>query len=99
LILSTTTALNAFNFICSARDPAGGFYSVITDQSDRPHLYHVDETATGTQAFSEVTTSPSFIEAEASQNETFAFMFCSLTTAPDGTVFFQTMSQLWKVTP
>ena len=98
-ILSTTSALQAFNFICSARDAAGGFYSVITDQSDQPRLYHVDETATGTQAFTEVTTSPSFIEAEASQNETFAFKYCSLATAPDGTIFFQTMSQLWKVTP
>jgi hypothetical protein len=98
-ILSTTSALQANNFICSARDPAGGFYTVITDQNDQPHLYHVDEVATGTQAFTEVVTSPSFIEAEASQNETFAFLYCSLATAPDGTVFFQTMSQLWKVAP
>jgi hypothetical protein len=96
-VLSTTSALNADNFICSARDPAGGFYSVITDEGDQPHLYHIDETATGTQAFSGVSTRPSLAEAKASDSAPLAFDYCSLAVGPDGAIFLQTGSELWKI--
>jgi hypothetical protein len=87
------------NFICSARDPAGGFYTVLRDENMSPRLYRFAESASGPQDFVEVTTSPSLAQAQASTSEVFAFDYCSLAVAHDGTLFLQTMSQLWSVSP
>jgi hypothetical protein len=89
------------NFVCSARDPSGGFYFVLGRLLDNQgsHLYHVTETASGADGLTLIATVPTFLEASKTQNETFAFDFCSLAAAPDGTVFYATYSQLWKVSP
>jgi hypothetical protein len=87
-------------YMCSARDPAGGFYTAVVDNTNQQlGLYHVDETAPGAQAYTEVALNPSLNQASASQSEAFAFLFCSMAVAPDGTIFLQTMSQLWSIAP
>ena len=87
------------NFVCSTRDPSGGFYFVLGRLLDNQgsHLYHVTETASGADGLTLIDTVPTFVEASKTQNETFAFDFCSLAAAPDGTIFYATYSQLWKV--
>jgi hypothetical protein len=98
--ITPPSAVSADNFLCSARDPSGGFYIIVDDASDgTPRLYHVAEDAQGTTGLTWIPTVPSFAEAEKSQSETFAFFYCSIATARDGTVFYQTYHQLWKVSP
>jgi hypothetical protein len=38
-------------------------------------------------------------QAQASKIETFAFDYCSIAGAPDGSVYLVTYSQLWRVAP
>lgn len=102
--VTTTTkpasAVSADNFLCAARDPSGGFYIIVDDVGDRaPRLYHVAEDAQGTTGLTWIPTVPSFKDAKNSQGEVFAFRFCSIAAARDGTVFFHTYHQLWKVSP
>jgi len=92
--------INGGNFLCEARDPAGGFYMIVDDiGGGSPRMYHVAEDANGAVGLTHVVTDPSFGEARFTQSENVAFEYCSLATAPDGTVYFQTESQLWKVSP
>jgi len=99
-IFSPPTPLHAGNFICTARDPCGGFYVVVRDLDnlEDPRLYHLTEDATGSNGLTAIETVPSLADAEKSQSEVFAFLYCSLAVGRDGTVFLQTRSQLWKVT-
>ena len=64
-----------------------------------PRLFHMTENASGTTGLDWIATVPTFLEAQKVQDELLAFQFCSLSAAPDGTVFFQTFSHLWKITP
>jgi hypothetical protein len=90
----------ASNFLCLARDPLGGFAVVADDPTDyAPRLYHVAENTEGVMGATLIETTPSFVEAKRSQDEAFGFDFCSVATARDGTVFIQTYSQLWKISP
>jgi hypothetical protein len=102
--ITPPSAVSADNFLCSARDPSGGFYIIVEDVSDgAPRLYHLAGDAQGTARPTTdpvwIPTVPSFAQAKKSQSETFGFLFCSIATARDGTVFFQTYHQLWKVSP
>jgi hypothetical protein len=98
--LLAPSVVPADNFLCVARDPAGGFYLVGDNSADdAPRLYHVAEDAQGSTGLIWIQTTPTIAQAKKSQNETFGFDFCSLAVASDGTVFFQTYHQLWKVTP
>jgi hypothetical protein len=88
------------NFLCTARDPAGGFYMMVNDvDGGSPRMYHVSEDAEGAVGLEHVVTEPSFGEARLTQAERGVFESCSLATAPDGTVYVQTVSQLWVVSP
>ena len=90
----------ADNFLCSGRDPTGGFYVVIEDYAeDAPRLYHLTQDAQGTNGVTWIQTTPTFAQAKASQGEVFGFDFCSVAAGPDGTVFIQTYHQLWRVSP
>jgi hypothetical protein len=85
-------------FACLARDPAGGFFVMVTDVNGAsPRLYHVAETGSGAMGLEHVLTDPSFGEARLTQNESNAFAYSSLATAPDGTIYYATGSQLWQV--
>lgn len=97
----------ATQFMCVGRDPAGGFFLMLTSAgggtgNSGPRLFHVNEDATAETGVTEVFTTPSFAEA---QNTTLVFPYestfdeCSLAAAPNGTIFLRTSSQLWKVTP
>jgi hypothetical protein len=98
--LSQSNPVQASNFLCTARDPMGGFYSVIEDPtSTAAHLLHIADAAHGSIGLTAIETTPSFAEAAKSQHEQYAFRFCSLAVSGDGIVFFQTYSQLWKVLP
>jgi hypothetical protein len=90
----------ASNFLCSSRDPSGGFYFLAERADDySPQLYHVSEDASGLMGLEVIDTEPTFLVAKKTQTETYGFDFCSLAAARDGTVFLQTYSQLWKVSP
>jgi hypothetical protein len=96
----TPSAIQTSNFLCTTRDPLGGFYVVVENLNDTgSRLVHLTEDAAGPTGLSEVPTRPSFIAAEMSQNEAFAFRYCSIAAGADGTVCLQTRSQLWKVAP
>jgi hypothetical protein len=88
------------NFTCAARDPAGGFYVIVGSVDfEPPNLYHIAEDASGTRGLELIDTVPTFSFAAKTQSETFAFDYCSLAVGPDGTVYYQTYSQIWKVSP
>ncbi len=90
----------ADNFLCVARDPSGGFYLAVDDPNDgAPRLYHVADDAQGTSGLTWIETAPSFAQASQQKSNVFGFRYCSLATAPDGTVYFQSYAQLWKVSP
>ena len=98
LLGSSDIAAN--NFLCVARDPSGGFYLAVDDPTDdEPRLYHVADDAQGTSGLTWIETAPSFAQASQQKSDVFGFDFCSLATAPDGTVYFQSYAQLWKVSP
>jgi hypothetical protein len=91
-------ALGDQNFLCSGRDPVGGFYTIIQDASSNlPRLVHFDECFTDTTGFVDVPLNPSF--AAAHPPGTLAFSYCSLAVSPAGTIFIQTVDQLWRVDP
>ena len=98
--LEGPSTIAADNFLCVARDPSGGFTLAVADPSDdEPRLYHVADDAQGTSGLTEIETTPSFAQASQQKSSVFGFDYCSLATAPDGTVYFQTYAQLWKVSP
>jgi hypothetical protein len=103
VVLQPSSPLPADNFTCVARDPSGGFYMIVdvyVDGSTEPRLYHVAEDAQGTTGLTWIPTVPSFGEAKKTQNDSvFGFDFCSIAVARDGTVFYQTYGQLWRVSP
>ena len=105
VLYSTTyhqpSALAATNFLCVARDPSGGFYVIVINESDdgSPRLYHVADDAQGTSGLTLIETAPSFAQAKARASNVFGFRYCSLAAARDGTVYFQSYAQLWKVLP
>jgi hypothetical protein len=91
--------ISASNFLCVARDPSGGFYVVVDGIGETPRLYHVAEDAQGTSGLTWIDTTPSFAQAKARASSVFGFRYCSLAAARDGTVYFQSYAQLWKVAP
>jgi hypothetical protein len=94
-------ALNADNFLCSARDPEGGFYVVVDSAENNVGavLFHLTEDSNESRGFGTVPTAPTLTQAEEFADETFSFGYCSLAVAPDGVVYMQTMSQLWRIVP
>lgn len=92
----------ASDFLCSCRDPAGGFLVVVRNYKEyAPRLYHVDEDVQGRAGLTWIETKPTFQEARqvGLVTDALAFNYCSLAAAPDGTIYFQTYSQVWKVEP
>ena len=88
------------NFICTARDPNGGFYIVLDDCPECvPRIYHLPDGATDKADATVVETTPSLAEAQAAQNDPLSFVFCSMAAASDGTLYIQSFQQLWKVSP
>lgn len=90
------------NFACIARDGAHGFYfatSSLTGVATEARLFHLDESATTPAEIAAVPTDPTFAFAAKTQSETFAFVYCNLATGPDGSVYYETASQIWKVAP
>lgn len=85
------------NFICSARDPKGGFYVMMeSGDTEALNLMHVDENFAPPQGMYVVSTTPTVAAAGQAEGN-LTFRFCSMATADDGTLFIQTFDQLWKV--
>jgi hypothetical protein len=96
------SALDADSFMCVAANPSGGFYAVVEnyfgDAKDQGiFLYRLTDEVTSTSGYARVGLSPPLSEAEKSTDETFAFSHCSLAVAGDGSVYLQTVTQLWKI--
>jgi hypothetical protein len=97
--------VSADSFTCLARDPAGGFYMMVTGDGTGAtpragtRLYHVADDASGTSGFTRVATTPSFDQARATQADPNVFTSCTLAAAPDGTLYVQTLYMLWKIAP
>lgn len=91
--------IDATNFICAARDPAGGFYALVHgDNFDRdPLLYHLTEVSDDVMGFEPIPTTPTIVAANAAHGTSLTFDFCSMATAPNGDVYIQTIAQLWRV--
>jgi predicted ferric reductase len=83
-----TKAAHQAVLICSARDPRGGFYTLLmTWDTDGLQLYHVDEDAEGCAGLTSIPTTPSLLEAEQSQDEIFAFRYCSVAAGQDDALY------------
>jgi hypothetical protein len=96
----TAAPIYGADFLCTARDPRGGFYVMVNDLSrEQPRVYHFAEDAQGTMGITHLVTEPSFGEARQSQSQARPFGSCSMATAPDGTIYVQTGAQLWEVSP
>lgn len=100
-LMGSGSAIAASNFLCTARDPAGGFYVMTEDDSGivADRLFHVADDADGASGLREIPTQPTFADAGAHSGNSFVFHFCSMAAAKDGAVFIQSYSQLWKVEP
>ena len=90
-ILSSRTFISLTTFLVA------GFGGIL--QRAPPRFVGAIPLDGGAQAFVEVPLRPSLVQAMASQNEPLAFRYCSLAVAPDGSIYFQTMSQLWAIAP
>ncbi len=93
-----TSPLHAHNFLCSARDPQGGFCVFLQGISDS-QLYHLCEDSTTTSGVQEIPTAPTFQNAQSSDVNFRAFWYCSMAVGQDGAVYLQTFSELWKISP
>jgi hypothetical protein len=97
--------VSADRFTCLARDPAGGFYVMVTGDgtgttpTSGTRLYHLADDASGTSGFTRVGTTPSFDQARRVKVDQSVFTTCALAAAPDGTVYVQTVNELWKIAP
>jgi len=91
--------LHASNFNCVARDPAGGFYALVSADNyyHDPQLFHLTDTSDDSNGFEPIATTPSIAEANAAHGNVLTFDFCSLAAAPNGDVYIQTIGQLWRV--
>jgi hypothetical protein len=99
--LADSKPISASNFVCSARDPAGGFY-VVTRQATgfAPILYHVNENTSPNDDARYVPTTPSLASQQMLiWEDPLAFYFCSIAVAPDRSIVYQTYSQLWRIIP
>ena len=101
----SSSPIAADNFTCLARDPAGGFYVMVTGDGTgtRPpsgtRIYHLADDAGGTSGFTRMGTVPSFDQARLGQVDPTVFTTCALAAAPDGTLYVQTLNQVWKLAP
>jgi hypothetical protein len=94
---SMPSALHAWNFQCSARDPYGGFYVLVEDYTlIESQLYHLTEDASGSTGVVRITTVPSFPDVEGISDD---FFYCSLAAGTDGNVYARKQRELWKVSP
>ncbi|HEX2875724.1 MAG TPA: hypothetical protein VHP33_30940 [Polyangiaceae bacterium] len=99
--------LQAANFHCVTRRPGGGFYFVsqtfnTSSDADGPHLYYLSETNGQPSSVVAVPSTPSLRAVWrdlAGKNEPFVFDYCSLAAAEDGTIYLQSMSQVWRIAP
>ena len=94
--------MDAQQFVCSSRDPAGGFYVVVEDDQFAFRLYHLTESAHDDIGVATISTSPSFRDAYIAQlpeNNLDAFNYCRIAATADGTVVLQTSAELWRMTP
>jgi hypothetical protein len=88
------------NFLCSGRDPAGGFFTVLEDETTSdPRLVHFDDCFTADTGYEAVPLAPSLAAVAAASSESLTFRYCSLAVSPTGTIFIQTFHQLWRVDP
>lgn len=100
-----SSPIGADTFTCLARDPAGGFYVMVTGDGTgtRPtsgtRIYHLADDAGGTSGFTRMGTVPSFDQARLGQVDPTVFTTCALAAAPDGTLYVQTLNQVWKLAP
>lgn len=91
--------LRTDDFLCSARDPRGGFYLVVhTETGLAARLFHLTETSGDRQGFTEVQTVPSLVEVSEGEFDS-TFSYCAMAVAPDGSVYIQTFGQLWRLSP
>lgn len=96
----TPNALSVQNFLCSAPDPAGGFYTIIEDEvTSHSRLVHFDSCFTPTSGFHDVPLAPSLADAAAASMGPLTFRYCSIAVSPAGKIFIQTFDQLWRVDP
>jgi len=97
--VSTVTGFYV-TYICTARDPRGGFYMAVDDFPPGAfRIYHFADGATAAADATLVETTPPFGQVQGLQADPLDFVFCSMAAATDGSIYVQTFSQLWKVSP
>jgi len=92
--------LNVHNFLCVARDPAGGFFVMAEDDDTGDStLLHFGEDVSETNGATRVLSAPTFAQAAETQDETLLFRYCAMAAGKDGTVWIQSFKQLWRLSP
>ena len=89
----------ANNFICNGRDPLGGFYVLTENLSAGGRLLHFTEDATEAAGVVTIDTTPAVSAAAGQDDGLFAFDYCSVAGAPDGSAYIATGSTLWHAIP
>jgi len=86
------------HFGCGAKDPAGGFTFMVTDfyEGHNPRLVHLPETATAAPVPTRVPTKPTLGEVSVRRGGGL-FNDCLMAIAPDGVIYVQSSSGIWKV--
>lgn len=86
------------HFGCGATDPAGGFTFMVTDfyGGHNPRLVHLPETATAAAVPAPVPTRPTLGEVSVGLGGGL-FNDCRMAVAPDGVIYVQASTGIWKV--
>ena len=97
-VASDDNPLEAQNFLCVARDPAGGFYVVVDNDLNHTELYHLDEQVDDRTAVRRVDIDPTLQSERETEESAFAMRYCSIAVDPsDGSVSLVTFADLWRI--
>jgi len=90
-------SLFAEHFGCGAKDPAGGFYFMVTDiGGHNPRLVHLPETGTGAAVPAPVPTEPTLGAVSVNRGGGL-FDDCLMAVAPDGVIYVESSNGIWKI--
>jgi hypothetical protein len=97
-VFNKDNPLEAQNFLCVARDPAGGFYVVVDNDLNHTELYHLDENADDGTGVRRIETKPTLQSERETEDSPFAMRYCSIAVDPvSGSVNLVTFADLWRI--
>jgi len=96
-VSNTDNPLEAQNFLCVGRDPAGGFYVVVDNDLNHTELFHLAEQNDGT-GVQRIEMEPTLQSVRERSEPPFAMRYCSIAVDPEaGSVSLLTVGELYRI--